>query len=77
MTHYSPSPASCRVDFFRDFGKWYTTEALTLDYAHKGGPIGALEDACREQLGGRLSGMWAVCVDPYHENAFPVMVRVP
>jgi hypothetical protein len=25
----------------------------------------------------RLAGMWAVCLDPYHEHTHPLMIRVP
>jgi hypothetical protein len=77
VSNYSEDPSMCRVDFFRDTGKWYATEALKLDYAAEDGPAGALQKACREQLHGRLRGMWAVCLDPYHELPFPLMVKVP
>jgi|SRR5580700_10662734 hypothetical protein len=31
-----------------------------------------------EKLGTiRLAGMWAICLEPYHEAAYPLMVRVP
>jgi hypothetical protein len=74
--NYSTNTAMCRVEFFRETGKWYTTESLVLNYSHPKGPIGALLQACDEQLEGRLKGMWAVCFDPYHEHGYPVMVKV-
>lgn len=64
-----------RVDFFQASGKWYTTEYLRLKDGNPWGPVTSLENACREQLQGRLQGMHAVCIDgPW---GFPVMARVP
>ena len=83
MSNYSENPKSVRVDFFRSAGKWYTTEAIIFDRYHntdeKGNNFEFVEDTfkrcLREQLEGRFKGMIAVCLDPYHENGHPLMVR--
>lgn len=78
MTHYSENPNMCRVDFFKESGKWYATEAI--DFASVGyalHPAVALEKALAKQLSGRFAGMWAVCLEPYVEHPFPVMTKVP
>lgn len=82
MSGYSDDPASVRVDFFKESGKWYTTEAVKWtgydDYI-----FDAFERSLRlhlyDQSSGRmrLSGMWAVCLEPYHKHAHPLMVKVP
>ena len=80
MTHYSNNPAEVRVDFFKASGKWYTTVAMT--WLHVSGTSWespalihdefrlSLRDACPN----RFVGMSAVCLDPYHPNACPIMM---
>lgn len=37
--HYSEKPGMVRVDFFKESGKWYTTEAMDMnDWYNKGYP---------------------------------------
>ena len=81
MTHYSESENSVRVDFFKESGKWYTTEAVKWDNDIYKGLINecfktALIRHLKSESGFRLSGMIAVCLDPYHEHSFPLMCRV-
>lgn len=87
MTHYSDNANSVRVDFFKPTGKWYTTEAVTWiddDYADVDIHT-AFNRALNNLLwnpsgqGNRLrySGMIAVCLEPYHEHAHPLSVRLP
>lgn len=69
--------AVCRVGFFKQSGKWYTTEAVRmLNYnAH---PVDNLKESLLEHFKdtpGRLSEMTAVCIEPYSRHGFPVMVR--
>jgi len=75
MSNYSDDVRLCRVDFFKDSGKWYTTEAILFpDDTYKLHPVEALTIALQRQIGGRLSSMIAVCLSPYVENQFPVML---
>jgi hypothetical protein len=84
MSHYTSDVTLCRVDFFRESGKWYTTEAVSfarVPWAAKHGrPLDAFKLALELhlRLDGRLrlEGMFAVCLDPYHEHSFPLMIRV-
>ncbi len=82
MSHYSDRPSSVRVDFFRSTGKWYTTEAVEWIGYSDVLIWDAFEASLRKHMTEpdgklRLSGMWAVCLDPYHEHGHPLMMRVP
>jgi len=80
--HYSDNPAMVRVDFFKDSGKWYTTEEMKWDRYRTNEKDGSYEDivetfkrCLREQFKGHYQGMIAICLEPYHEHAHPLMVR--
>lgn len=81
MSNYSDDSASVRVDFFKDSGKWYCTEAVKWK-TYSGKLIHeafaeALEAHLRNPSGGyRLDDMMAVCLEPYHEHAHPLMLPV-
>ena len=72
---YSSNPAHVRVDFFKPSGKWYASEQL--EWRHYEGMT--LQDAfirsLQSQFNGKYSGMTAVCLEPYHEHAHPVMIH--
>lgn len=75
MTHYSNSPNMVRVDYFKKSGKWYETLELNMDKGwdkdllmHDG-----IRKAMKEQ-GLSRSEFFAVILDPYHENSYPVML---
>lgn len=77
MSNYSDNPNSCRVDFFKPSGKWYSVEAIEFPpQTYDMHPTDALETALRIQLKNRMSGMTAVCLHPYVENPFPVMIKL-
>lgn len=77
MSNYSDNPNSCRVDFFKPSGKWYATEAIVIPNSlYHQHPVGAVTNAIELQIGKRMSGMTAVCLHPYVENPFPVMIKV-
>jgi len=84
---YSDDSSMVRVDFFKESGKWYCTEAVRWTGAWRGKIAGGqmLHDAWHKSLFDhlrqpdgtvRLSDMIAVCLEPYHENACPLMCRV-
>ena len=82
MSNYIEDPASCRVDFFKPSGKWYTTEAVKFVGEWKAGPDNLIHDAFKRSLRehfrdnpDRLFDMVAVCLEPYHEYSHPLMVR--
>lgn len=86
---YSDNPAMVRVDFFKESGKWYATEAVRWigngfgrSYDEK---VPLMHDQFRDSLlkhletldgNMRLAGMWAVCLHPYHRDAFPLMTKI-
>lgn len=75
MSNYSELSNSCRVDFFKESGKWYTTEAIIFpEHTWDMSPSDALKTALREQLGTRLADMRAVCLEPYVKYSFPVCI---
>lgn len=87
---FSAEEDMVRVDFFKQSGKWYTTEAVkwTGDYwvdrpngmSTKRGElihkafIHSLRDHF-EDCPSRLAGMDAVCLNPYHEHSHPIMCK--
>jgi hypothetical protein len=80
---YSEKEDMVRVDFFKEGGKWYCTEAVrwTGCYRNEGDDFCSIHDAfkqsLRDHLGGhRLSEMIAVCLEPYHEHSHPIMIKV-
>ncbi len=92
MTNYSDNPRMTRVEFFqvRESGclNWYATEAIewkTYKGYRDGGKmideafLEALEDALYDHRNGKLrfGGMVAVCLDPYHADAYPQAIKVP
>lgn len=74
---YSDNSCMVRVDFFKPSGKYYTTEAVDFSGLYHGSTVENFERGLSRHLGDRLSGMTAVCIEPYAEHAYPVMVRLP
>ena len=75
---YSEDNRMVRVDFFKSNYEWYCTEAVKWT----GGWLSGHEDvheafrkSLRDHFKGtnRLSGMIAVCLEPYHEHAHPII----
>lgn len=74
VTHYSENPGMVQVDFFKASGKWYMTEALDMtEYWDAPSPIHGVEYAL-EKAGRNLRHFTIVCLEPYHRNAYPVML---
>jgi hypothetical protein len=79
---YIEDDSMVRVDFFKHSGKWYTTEAIKWDRYLSRNPnteeLELIHETFRrcldEQLGERLREMIAVCLEPQHENAHPLMI---
>ena len=77
MSGYSVDPSMVHVDFFKESGKWYTTEAVKwLEWDGDKHPQTVFEESLAKHLKGRLVGMRAVCLEPYHKNEFPLMATV-
>jgi hypothetical protein len=86
VSHYSNSPNSCRVDVWKESGKWYETiqvEFADADWNKEGTQIhdaflNALRVALQKEDGTlRLKGMRATCLEPYHQHAHPISVIIP
>jgi hypothetical protein len=79
--NYTSNPKMVRVDFFKPSGKWYTTEAVEFgieDEDLNRRFLDALKLHLRRPDGQlRLAGMWAVCLEPYSDHPFPLMVQIP
>lgn len=80
---YSENPADVRVDFFKESGKWYATEAVRWagKWKQEEQPLylafeQTLRDHLKTESGYRYKDMFAVCLHPCHENAYPQMIRV-
>jgi hypothetical protein len=85
MTHYNARPNNCRVDIFKESGKWYDTisvsfkdnewKARNADGAFN--PIHkSFSNALHEAIRDNFKGCYAVCLEPYHENAHPLMIKI-
>lgn len=76
---YIDDDSMVRVDFFKPGGKWYCTEAVkwTGGYGdveiHTAFKI-SLQDHFRDNPN-RLNGMVAVCLEPCHAYAHPLMLK--
>ena len=76
MSHYSKNPAMVRVDFFKESGKWYATEEMEwIHYSEQYQIHDAFAWSLRSAFNGMYSGMTAVCLEPYHAHAHPVMLQ--
>ena len=72
--NYSDNPGHCRVDFFKESGKWYDTVTIDMSSLYNEPFIhNAVKFAVHQAVGKRYIGMWAVCLKPYHKNEYPVM----
>jgi len=71
----------CRVDFWKESGKWYTTEAVEFGPQGFDGDAPLIHDCFREYLikhfgKPRLVGMRATCLEPYHKNSHPISLVI-
>lgn len=79
--NYSEDPSMVRVDFFKQSGKWYTTEAVkwTGNWRGEAQDINeAFKQSLRDHFKdtpNRLSDMDAICLDPYHEYCHPIQIK--
>lgn len=79
MSNYSNEAHMCRVDFFKESGKWYITESVSFEGLYN---VPVIHDAfrtalirhCGSQM--RLDGLRAVCLYPYHEYSHPISLIV-
>lgn len=82
MSNYSDREDDVRVDFFKDSGKWYTAEKVR--WTGSFGKVSLQESFAKTLINHlardgempRMMDMTAVCLEPYHRHAFPVMMKV-
>ena len=75
---YSDDDSMVRVDFFRSSGKWYTTEAVRWTGSYEADLFEGFKQSLRDHFMDaprRLSEMDAVCLHPYHQNAYPIQLK--
>ncbi len=76
--NYSDDASMVRVDFFKPSGKWYCTEAVHwLTYDGSTLIHDVFRTSLETHLKGRLRGMTAVCLQPCHQHAHPLMITLP
>lgn len=81
MSNYSEDPSMVRVDFFKQSGKWYCTEAVKWTGEWKGDKQDiheSFKQSLRDHFKdtpNRLSDMEAICLAPYHEYTHPIQVK--
>jgi hypothetical protein len=80
---YTDDESMVRVDFFKESGKWYTTEAVRWTGEWGGNSViheefaKSLRDHFSKDVGSekRLSEMDAICLYPYHKNKHPIQIK--
>lgn len=72
---YSENSAMVRVDFFKESGKWYTTEAVEWVGSYEEDIMRGFAQSLVNHLKGRLSDMDAVCLHPYHKYEYPIQIK--
>lgn len=79
--NYSDYPYQCRLDIFKPSGKWHMTTVIELDDGLYHEPIiqNAVIKGIEKAMGvGYIEthpGWSAVCLEPYHENTHPIMIK--
>ena len=75
--NYSLNPTQCRVDFFKDTGKWYDTVVLNMGVTEEEYNAYLPTEFARQltiQYPTTYKGMIAVCLEPYSAHSHPVYV---
>lgn len=73
--NYSENSGSVRVDFFKESGKWYMTEALDMnEFWDYGIWCGEAVEAALEAQGRNLKSFTRVVLEPYHKNGYPIIL---
>lgn len=74
--NYSDKPNHCLVTRFRRSGKYYDQFQIDMGpYWDEPSIYNAVGKAIEDTSHFRVSADWIyVCLDPYHRNAFPVML---
>ena len=83
MCNFIDNEKSCRVDIFKESGKWYTTIAIEFknwSHQNKDGSYNLIHEEFKNALykiiDNSYNGMFAVCLEPYHELSHPLMMRI-
>ena len=72
---YSNDESMVRVDFFKPSGKWYTTEEMKWIGYDTENIHEAFALSLRKAFGMHYTDMDVICLEPYHEHAFPLCFR--
>ena len=72
--NYSDSPGMVRVDYFKPSGKWYMTEAHDMSEFYNEGSVYTAVEKTLVRDGRYLRHFDIVVLEPYHFQAFPVMI---
>lgn len=76
------NPSMVRVDIFKESGKFYDTIELNWDryYTERNDGVELIDDTfkrcMKEQYPNRFTGLFAVCLEPYHEHSYPLMIKL-
>lgn len=74
---FSTDSRMVRVDFFKETGKWYSTDAVCFVGYNSPDIFDAVCASLALHLpGDRYDGMRAVILEPYHAHPFPIMIDV-
>lgn len=75
MTHFSLTAGDVQAELFKPGGKWYETFELDMsDFYNEMSAPEAVRKAW-EKVGRKLHAGWSLVVfEPYHKNAYPIML---
>ena len=76
--NYTQKENHCRIDIWKESGKWYTTEEVVFrkgDYKdcliHDALKHAIMDD---EYIRGHYKGMRITCLQPYHQYSHPISI---
>ena len=72
---YSVEENMVRVDFFKESGKWYITEEMKWYGWDATDIFEAFRYSLNKAFPKSYKGMQAICLEPYHKNAFPISLK--
>ncbi len=72
---FHPEDCMVRVDRFKERGKWYDTFAIDMSRHYDHPDLHDAIEFCIRAAGYTLQDWVFVCLEPYHKNAHPVMLK--
>lgn len=72
---YAVEDCMVRVDRFKETGKWYDSISLDMEDFYNVDDLHWAVQECLRHFGFEIHGWIYICLEPYHKNAHPVMLK--